>query len=139
MSFLQTIALKLLGQEALAKIKADVVEITKRTTLEEVDKKNKTQPLEAIVGTPRLERFFANVLEERAAAGPNQITSALLRAIVPEGAFGIEVAAREAEGSGEGFMKKKAHVLRAVKEIAPHLTKSQQQLVIELAVQLIKD
>lgn len=139
MSFLQNLGLKLLGAEALAAIKAEVAAITEKKTRATIEEENKSKPLSAIVGNFRVERLFAETLDERAGPGANQVTSALLRALVPEGAFGIEVAAREAELSGEGFMKKKAHVLRVVKEVAPHLTKSQQQLAIELAVQLIKD
>ncbi|WDS62200.1 hypothetical protein [Pseudomonas phage D6] len=139
MSLLQTIGLKLLGEKALAEIKGEVAKITERTTRETIEREIPTRAINDLVGRGRLEQFFHATLEARAKAGPNQVTSALLRGIVGEGAFGIECAAREAEASGEGFMKKKAHVLRVVKEVAPQLTKSQQQLVIELAVQLIKE
>uniref|UniRef100_A0AB39CD74 Tail assembly protein n=1 Tax=Pseudomonas phage RVTF4 TaxID=3236931 RepID=A0AB39CD74_9VIRU len=136
LSFIQNLGLKLLG-DALSTIKGDVVTLTRKT----VEKENETKTLDAIVGTPRLERFFQNVLTDRSGPGATQIASALLSGIVGGNkvAYAITEAARTAEESGEGFMKKKAAVLRVIREVAPGLKKSQEQLAIELAVQLIKD
>jgi hypothetical protein len=135
MSFLQTLGLKLLGADALAVIKGEVVQLTRATVAAEQDRAE----VDTFVPRSRLEKFFQYTLNSRAQAGANQVTSALLKGIVGDHALLITNAARDAEASGEGFMKKKAAVLKVIKEFVPTLTKSQQQLVIELAVQLAKD
>lgn len=145
LSFFQNLGLKLLGSDALAEIKGEVVKLTERTTEQKVRQavtvENITRPLRDLVGLDRLESFFRDTLLNRAGAGGTQVTSALLLSLVgtTEAAWKISEAAQNAEASGEGFMKKKAAVLKVVREVVPGLKKSQENLVIELAVQSIKD
>jgi len=142
LSFLQNLGLKLLGTDALAAIKGEVVDLTRKTVEDEHATALREQPLSLMVGASRLETFFHDTLRARARAGSNQVTSALLLSLVGDNyqvAYSITEAARVAEESGEGFMKKKAAVLRAIREKELGLSKSQEQLVIELAVQLIRD
>lgn len=146
LSFIQNLGLKLLGSNALATIKGEVVKLTERSTEQKVrgtvEVENTTRPLGEVVGRGRLEEFFRDALKSRAGAGGNQVTAALLLALVhgdTSAAHAISKAAQTAEDSGEGFMKKKAAVLKVVREVSPGLKKSQEQLLIELAVQSIKD
>ncbi|MCY1445574.1 hypothetical protein D9M71_620940 [compost metagenome] len=133
MNILQTIGLKLLGQQALAAIKGEVVDLTRISVAQE----NKAKSF--------AERTTSNEREDYIQAEIShpgrlrQVQAALLVQLVgcQERAFEVTKAADVAEASGEGFMKKKAAVLKVVKEFG--LSKSVSQLVIELAVQLSKD
>jgi hypothetical protein len=133
MSLLQTLGLKLLGSDALAAIKAEVVTLAERTFRKTEDNKSFVDR----TSTHDRELFLSDEI-----ANPGrlrQIQAALLVQLVGDKQRAYEVikASDEAEASGEGFMKKKAAVLKVVKEFG--LSKSVNQLVIELAVQLSKD
>lgn len=137
LSFLQTLGLKLLGTVALNEIKDGVAAETKRSTEREVLSRSVSE----LVPASKIEQIIHDAISTRAGTGSNQVTSALLRNLAGsnENAYQITKAARDAELSGEGFMKKKAAVLRKIREVAPGLPKSAEQLLIELAVQSIKD
>lgn len=133
MSIIQKIGFALIGATTLAEIKKEVVELTTRTVLA-------TEGLKSFferTTSSQREDFIANELFN--AGRIRQVQAALLVQLVGgEGpAFTITEAARKAEETGEGFMKKKAAVLKVVKELG--LSKSASQLAIELAVQLSKD
>lgn len=133
MNLLQKLGLKLLGQPALAAIKGEVVDLTRLSVAQETKAKSFT----ARTTTGEREDFIQAELGETFRR--RQIQAALLVQLVgtADNAFTVAEAARVAEATGEGFMKKKAAVLKVVKELG--LSKSQSQLVIELAVQLSKD
>jgi hypothetical protein len=133
MSILKNIGLFILGDSALAEIKNEVVELTTRTVLTTEARKVFTDR----TSFGEREDFLQNELHETGRR--RQVQAALLTQLTGSGdnAFTVADAARKAEESGEGFMKKKAAVLKVVKELG--LSKSKSQLVIELAVQLIKD
>lgn len=137
LSFLQNLGLKLLGVEALAKIKGEVAESTKQETERAVLRRSVSE----LVPSGKIEEIIQHAIDTRAGHGANQITSALLRNLVgsTDAAYLVTAAAADAENSGEGFMKKKAAVLRKVREVSPGLPKSVEQLIIELAVQMLKD
>ncbi|MNC04037.1 hypothetical protein D3C87_1249310 [compost metagenome] len=135
MNILQKLGLKLLGAAALATIKGDVVELTRKATKIE----NESFPISSVVGTNRLEDWLQGQLETKFRG--SQVQAALLRTLVDgdrDKSYAIIEAARVAEESGEGFMKKKAAVLKVIREVAPGMKRSAEQLAIELAVQLIK-
>lgn len=145
MSFIQNLALKLLGSDALAVIKAEAAAQARAET--ETKLRNEfardlgSKGLVDLVGNHRVETFFSTTLGDRAAYS-RQVHSALLLALCSgktDIALAIVSAANLAEVSGEGFMKKKAAVLKVIKEKIPGISKSNAQLAIELAVQLIKD
>lgn len=129
MSLIKSLGLKLLGQAGLAEILKE----------------------EAVRTASTVHRKYAQHLSPEAAQ--RQVDAALvdvknaptlqftvLRSIVGDSATTIILidAVKQAEASGESFMKKKSAVLKVIKEVAPGLTKSQNQLAIELAVQLAK-
>lgn len=135
MNILQKLGLKLLGAAALATIKGDVVELTRKAAKIE----NESFPISSVVGTNRLEDWLQGQLETKFRG--SQVQAALLRNLVDgdrDKSYAIIEAARVAEESGEGFMKKKAIVLKVIREVAPGMKRSAEQLAIELAVQLIK-
>lgn len=134
MSILKSIGLALIGKKNLAAMNGETTNLARTTLLAE----QAGQPLTTVAGRVRLEQFFANTLAERSAPGDNQITAALLVGLAgsTKAAEALVAAAAHAEGTGEGFMKKKAAVLKVAKSL--DLSKSQCQLAIELAVQLIK-
>lgn len=133
MNFLQKIGLALLGDARLAEIKKDVVDLTRRT----IEHENKTTSLVDLVGRDRVERHLS------AALAHGGRYDQIVRSLLVQQFYGDEQkanalidAAVEAEKSGEGFMKKKAAVLKVAKELG--LAKSKANLAIELAVQLTK-
>lgn len=126
MSILKKIGFALIGKETLATMNLDTVQLT-RTSVEAEQKELFEAQFE--------QRFFQ---ETKLASRQAQLLSAVLFHLTgsSDKAYQVITAADVAEQSGEGFMKKKAAVLKVVKELG--LSKSQNQLVIELAVQLIK-
>lgn len=126
MSILKKIGFALIGKETLATMNLDTVQLT-RTAMEAEQKELFKAQFE--------QRFFE---ETKLASRQAQLLSAVLFHLTgsSDKAYQVIAAANTAEQSGEGFMKKKAAVLKVVKELG--LSKSQNQLVIELAVQLIK-
>lgn len=130
MNFVQKIGLALLGKQALAEIKKDVVTIT-------------TASVQAEEGLKRVSAVNAafddgvKTTVKGYATYPAGTQALVLENLVGKDATQTLIkAAGEAEASGEGFMKKKAAVHKIAKTLG--LSKSGANLAVELAVQLIK-
>lgn len=133
MNFLQKIGLALLGDARLAEIKKDVADITRASVAHEI----KNTSLVDLVGRERVEKHLTSTLQH--GGRYDQIVRSLLIQQFygdEEKATTLIDAAVKAENSGEGFMKKKAAVLKVAKELG--LAKAKANLAIELAVQLTK-
>lgn len=131
MSILQTIGLKLLGTEALATIKKEVVEITRKSVLAEEAGKS----IGERVGYTKL-NDYVRAVNAQPAYRDLILRTALGHLVGPANVDALVSSAVEAEKSGEGFMKKKSAVLKDAKLYTT--SKSEAQAAVELAVQLTK-
>jgi hypothetical protein len=138
MSFIKSLGLKLIGAEALDAIRNEAHEKGIVKGRNDLVNEQKNIPISKLVDGDRLENWFSEALAKRAGGGGNQINSALLLKLAgsdKSATLAIINAVHRAEASGEGWMKKKAIVLKVVREVLGKRTKSIEQLIIELAVQ----
>ncbi len=133
MSILKTIGFALIGKQALADIKAEVVALTTAT----VKAEEAAKPLEKRFSSKEREQFLADALYSPARG--NQLAAGLLTIITGGDiatSLALTNAARDAELTGAGFMKKKSQVHQQAKLIG--MTKADTNLAVELAVRLSK-